>query len=153
MEFGARALGNRSILGNPCNPKIKDIINLKIKRRESFRPFAPSILKEAVSDYFVQQDNVPFMEKVFDIKKEKHAEIPAVTHVDGTGRLQSVDADISPRYHKLISKFAEKTGVPILLNTSFNENEPIVNKPEEALDCFLRTKMDMLVMENVIVER
>jgi carbamoyltransferase len=93
------------------------------------------------------------MEKVFDIKKEKHAEIPAVTHVDGTGRLQSVAAEISPRYHKLISKFAEKTGVPILLNTSFNENEPIVNKPEEALDCFLRTKMDMLVMENVVVER
>ena len=96
----------------------------------SFRPFAPSILKEAVSDYFVRYDTVTFMEKVFDIKKEKHAEIPAVTHVDGTGRLQSVDAEISPRYHKLISKFAEKTGVPILLNTSFNENEPIVNEPQ-----------------------
>ncbi len=101
----------------------------------------------------MQSDNVPFMEKVFNIKEEKHKEIPAVTHVDGTGRLQSVDKNISPRYHKLISKFAEKSGVPILLNTSFNENEPIVNKPEEALDCFLRTKIDMLVMENVIVER
>jgi carbamoyltransferase len=152
-EFGPRALGHRSILVDPRRNDAKDLLNEKIKRRESFRPFAPSILKEAVSDYFVQNDTVPFMEKVFDIKKEKHAEIPAVTHVDGTGRLQSVDADISPRYHKLISKFAEKTGVPILLNTSFNENEPIVNKPEEALDCFLRTKMDMLVMENVVVER
>ena len=152
-EFGPRALGHRSIIVDPRRTDAKDLLNEKIKRRESFRPFAPSILKEAVSDYFVQQDNVPFMEKVFDIKKEKQAEIPAVTHVDGTGRLQSVDAEVSPRYHKLISMFAEKTGVPILLNTSFNENEPIVNKPEEALDCFLRTKMDMLVMENIIIER
>ena len=152
-EFGSRALGHRSILVDPRRADAKDLLNKKIKRRESFRPFAPSILKEAVSDYFVQNDTVPFMEKVFDIKKEKHIEIPAVTHVDGTGRLQSVDSEISPRYHKLISKFAEKTGVPILLNTSFNENEPIVNIPEEALDCFLRTKMDMLVMENVVVER
>jgi len=152
-EFGSRALGHRSILVDPRRADAKDLLNEKIKRRESFRPFAPSILKEAVNDYFVQNDTVPFMEKVFDIKKEKHNEIPAVTHVDGTGRLQSVDAEISPRYHKLITKFAEKTGVPILLNTSFNENEPIVNKPEEALECFLRTKMDMLVMENVVVER
>ena len=152
-EFGSRALGNRSIIVDPRRTDAKDLLNRKIKRRESFRPFAPSILKEAVSNYFVQHDNVPFMEKVFDIKKDKHTEIPAVTHIDGTGRLQSVDAEISPRYHKLISKFAEKTGVPILLNTSFNENEPIVNKPEEALDCFLRTNMDMLVMENIIVER
>jgi len=152
-EFGPRALGHRSIIVDPRRVDAKDLLNEKIKRRESFRPFAPSILKEAISDYFVQYDTVPFMEKVFDIKKEKHAEIPAVTHVDGTGRLQSVDAETSPRYHQLISKFAEKTGVPILLNTSFNENEPIVNKPAEALDCFLRTKMDMLVMENVVVER
>ena len=152
-EFGSRALGHRSIIVDPRRTDAKDLLNEKIKRRESFRPFAPSILKEAISNYFVQNDNVPFMEKVFDIKEDKHAEIPAVTHIDGTGRLQSVDAEISPRYHKLISKFAEKTGVPILLNTSFNENEPIVNKPEEALDCFLRTKMDMLVMENIIVER
>ena len=152
-EFGPRALGHRSIIVDPRRKDAKDLLNDKIKRRESFRPFAPSILKEAVSDYFVQKDTVPFMEKVFDIKKEKYDEIPAVTHVDGTGRLQSVDKDVSPRYHKLISKFAEKSGVPILLNTSFNENEPIVNKPEEALSCFLRTKMDMLVMENIIIER
>ena len=152
-EFGPRALGNRSILVDPRRKDAKDLLNEKIKRRESFRPFAPSILKEAVGEYFIQHDAVPFMEKVFDIKKEKYELIPAVTHVDGTGRLQSVDKDVSPRYHKLISKFAEKTGVPILLNTSFNENEPIVNKPEEALACFLRTKMDMLVMENIIIER
>ena len=152
-EFGPRALGNRSILVDPRRKDAKDLLNEKIKRRESFRPFAPSILKEAVGEYFIQHDAVPFMEKVFDIKKEKYEQIPAVTHVDGTGRLQSVDKNVSPRYHKLISKFAEKTGVPILLNTSFNENEPIVNKPEEALACFLRTKMDMLVMENIIIER
>ena len=152
-EFGPRALGHRSIIVDPRRKDAKDLLNEKIKRRESFRPFAPSILKEEVSDYFIQNESVPFMEKVFDVKKEKRAEIPAVTHVDGTGRLQSVDKQVSPRYYKLISRFAEKTGVPILLNTSFNENEPIVNKPEEALDCFLRTKMDMLVMENVIIER
>ena len=152
-EFGPRALGHRSIIVDPRRKDAKDLLNDKIKRRESFRPFAPSILKEAISDYFVQKDTVPFMEKVFDIKKEKYDEIPAVTHVDGTGRLQSVDIEVSPRYHKLITKFAEKSGVPILLNTSFNENEPIVNKPEEALSCFLRTRMDMLVMENIIIER
>ena len=152
-EFGPRALGHRSIVVDPRRRDAKDLLNEKIKRRESFRPFAPSILRESVNEYFLQDDTVPFMEKVFDIKTEKHMEIPAVTHVDGTGRLQTVDIKVSPRYHKLISKFAEKSGVPILLNTSFNENEPIVNKPEEALDCFLRTKMDMLVMENIIVER
>ena len=152
-EFGPRALGHRSILVDPTRKDAKELLNEKIKRRESFRPFAPSILKEFVSDYFTQNETVPFMEKVFDIKKDKYERIPAVTHIDGTGRLQTVDKDVSPRYHKLISKFAEKTGVPILLNTSFNENEPIVNSPEEALDCFLRTNMDMLVMENIVVQR
>lgn len=152
-EFGPRALGHRSILVDPRRKDAKDLLNQKIKRRESFRPFAPSILKEAISEYFIQYDLAPFMERVFDVKKEKYEEIPAVTHIDGTGRLQSVDKDVSPKYYNLISKFADKTGVPILLNTSFNENEPIVNKPEEALDCFLRTKMDMLVMENIIIER
>jgi len=152
-EFGPRALGHRSILVDPRRKDAKELLNEKIKRRESFRPFAPSILEEYVEEYFVQNDEVPFMEKVYDIKKEKHSKIPAVTHVDGTGRLQSVNKEISPRYHRLISEFQKKSGVPILLNTSFNENEPIVNKPEEALDCFLRTKMDMLVMENIIIER
>ena len=152
-EFGPRALGHRSILVDPSRIDAKDLLNKKIKRREIFRPFAPSILEEYVKEYFIQNEEVPFMEKVFDIKKEKHSIIPAVTHVDGTGRLQSVNKEISPRYHRLISEFYNKTGIPILLNTSFNENEPIVNKPEEALNCFLRTKMDMLVMENIIIER
>jgi len=152
-EFGPRALGARSIIADPRNPKAKDLLNLKIKRRESFRPFAPSILKEYTSEYFTKYDEVPFMEKVFPIRKEKHEIIPAVTHADGTGRLQTVDKYISPRYYALIDKFREKTGVPILLNTSFNENEPIVNTPQEALDCFLRTQMDMLVLENCVIER
>ena len=152
-EFGPRALGGRSILADPRRNDAKDLLNAKIKRRESFRPFAPSILKEYVEEYFTVPDVVPFMEKVFPIKEEKKATIPAVTHVDGTGRLQSVDHSVSPRYYALIDAFRIKTGVPILLNTSFNENEPIVNSPAEALDCFLRTQMDMLVMENIIVER
>ena len=152
-EFGPRALGGRSIIADPRRNDAKEILNLKIKRRESFRPFAPSILKEYVSEFFELEEAVPFMEKVFPIKKEKQALIPAVTHVDGTGRLQSVDKEISPRYYNLIEAFRKKTGIPILLNTSFNENEPIVNKPDEALACYLRTNMDMLVMENILIER
>lgn len=152
-EFGPRALGARSILADPRRNDAKDLLNAKIKRRESFRPFAPSILKEFVEEYFEVNDIVPFMEKVFPIKKEKQHLIPAVTHVDGTGRLQSVDSKTSPAYHSLIKNFYNKTGVPILLNTSFNENEPIVNSPLEALDCFLRTSMDMLVLENIVIER
>lgn len=152
-EFGPRALGGRSILADPRRTDAKDLLNAKIKRRESFRPFAPSILKEYVDEYFTVNDVVPFMEKVFPIKEDKKALIPAVTHADGTGRLQSVDALVSPRYYALIEQFRKKTGIPVLLNTSFNENEPIVNSPAEALDCFLRTQMDMLVMENIIVER
>jgi carbamoyltransferase len=152
-EFGPRALGGRSILADPRRIDAKELLNAKIKRRESFRPFAPSILKEYVDEYFEVNDVVPFMEKVFPIRKEKHATIPAVTHVDGTGRLQTVDKEVSPRYYRLIDSFREKTGVPILLNTSFNENEPIVNSPVEALECFLRTNMDMLVLENCVIER
>lgn len=152
-EFGPRALGNRSILVDPRRDDAKDLLNQKIKRRESFRPFAPSILAEHVSEYFEIDDNVPFMEKVFPIKKEKHALIPAVTHVDGTGRLQSVSHTDNPRYHDLIHNFYKKTGVPILVNTSFNENEPIVNSPEHALECYLRTSMDMLVLENIMIRR
>jgi carbamoyltransferase len=152
-EFGPRALGGRSILADPRRKDAKELINSKIKRRESFRPFAPSILQEFVNDYFEQTDDVPFMEKVFQIKEDRRNEIPAVTHVDGSGRLQTVDKTISPRYYKLIETFKNRTGVPILLNTSFNENEPIVNHPQEALNCFLRTDMDMLVMENMVVVR
>lgn len=152
-EFGPRALGNRSILVDPRRTDAKELLNAKIKKRESFRPFAPSILREWTLEYFEQEDEVPFMEKVFKIRAEKHLVIPAVTHVDGTGRLQTVDHDIAPRYYDLIKAFYEKSQVPILLNTSFNENEPIVNSPKDALECFLRTKMDMLVMENIVVQR
>jgi len=152
-EFGPRALGARSILADPRRLDAKELLNSKIKRRESFRPFAPSILKEYVSEYFEVTDDVPFMEKVFPIKPEKHAAIPAVTHVDGTGRLQTVDKAVTPRYYALIEAFRQKTGVPILLNTSFNENEPIVNSPENALECYLRTNMDMLVLENCVITR
>ena len=152
-EFGPRALGHRSIIADPRRNDAKEILNLKIKRRESFRPFAPSILIEKVPDYFMQTDEVPFMEKVFVIKPEMRDKIPAVTHVDGTGRLQSVDKNNEPAYHRLIEMFNEKTGVPILLNTSFNENEPIVNTPQEALDCYLRTKMDVLVLDNFYIAR
>jgi carbamoyltransferase len=152
-EFGPRALGGRSILADPRRADAKDLLNAKIKRRESFRPFAPSILKEYVPEYFEVTDEVPFMEKVFPIKPEKRADIPAVTHADGTGRLQTVDRSVTPRYYELIEAFRKKTGVPILLNTSFNENEPIVNSPEDALECYLRTNMDMLVLENCVVTR
>lgn len=152
-EFGPRALGARSIIADPRRNDAKELLNSKIKRRESFRPFAPSILKEYVPEFFEVTDEVPFMEKVFPIKKDKQHLIPAVTHADGTGRLQTVDKDVSPRYYRLIDKFRQKTGIPILLNTSFNENEPIVNSPEHALDCFLRTSMDMLVLENCVIER
>lgn len=152
-EFGPRALGARSIIADPRRNDAKEILNLKIKRRESFRPFAPSILKEYVNDFFEINEPVPFMEKVFPIKQERRKDIPAVTHADGTGRLQTVDKNISPRYYALIETFRQKTGIPILLNTSFNENEPIVNTPEEAIQCFLRTNMDMLIMENILIER
>jgi carbamoyltransferase len=132
---------------------MKAVLNAKIKRRESFRPFAPSILEESVSDWFEEDDAVPFMMQVFQIREEKRALIPAVTHVDGSGRLQTVYRHTNPRYYGLIEAFRELTDVPMVLNTSFNENEPVVCEPKEALDCFLRTKMDMLVMEDTILFR
>jgi len=153
LEWGPRALGNRSILCDPRRSDMKDILNLKIKRRESFRPFAPSILRDKVVDWFEEDDDVPFMMKVFQIKEDKRSIIPAVTHVDGSGRLQTVFENTNSRYYRLISEFEKLTNVPILLNTSFNENEPVVCKPDEALACFLRTKMDVLVMENYIITR
>jgi carbamoyltransferase len=153
MEWGARALGNRSILGDPRRADMKNILNLKIKRRESFRPFAPSILFDRVSEWFDQDDDVPFMMKVFQVREDKHQKIPAVIHVDGSGRVQTVYQHTNPRYYCLIKAFEILTGIPIILNTSFNENEPIVCRPEEALDCFLRTKMDVLVLGNWVVER
>jgi len=153
MEWGPRALGNRSILGDPRRSDMKDILNLKIKRRESFRPFAPSILREHVSDWFENDDDVPFMMKVYQIKEDKRKNVPAVTHVDGSGRLQTVYQETNKKYYNLINEFYKLTNVPLVLNTSFNENEPIVSSPEEALSCFLRTKMDTLVMENYIIKR
>ncbi|MDB2531614.1 carbamoyltransferase [Alphaproteobacteria bacterium] len=153
MEFGPRALGNRSILGDPRRANMKDILNIKIKRRESFRPFAPSVLRGSVEEWFEQDDEVPFMMQVYKIKKSKRSKIPAVTHVDGTGRLQTVNGSDNPRYFKLISEFEKRTGVPMILNTSFNENEPIVCTPEEALNCFLRTQMDVLVLGDYYIQR
>jgi len=153
MEWGPRALGNRSILGDPRRADMKDILNLKIKRRESFRPFAPSILREHVSEWFEQEDDVPFMMEVFQVRQEKRAQIPATTHVDGSGRLQTVHKETNPRYHRLISAYRDITGVPMVLNTSFNENEPVVCRPQEALECFLRTKMDVLVLNDWMVTR
>jgi carbamoyltransferase len=153
MEWGPRALGNRSILCDPRRADMKSILNAKIKRRESFRPFAPSILEEAVSDWFEENDAVPFMMQVFQIKEKKRSEIPAVTHVDGSGRLQTVSKQTNPLYHRLISIFADSTGVPMVLNTSFNENEPVVCTPGQALDCFLRTQMSVLVLGNRFISR
>jgi carbamoyltransferase len=153
MEWGPRALGNRSILCDPRRADMKNILNAKIKRRESFRPFAPSVLREAVADWFERDDDVPFMLQVFPIRPEQRAKIPAVTHVDGSGRLQTVHRETNARYYALIEAFRRLTGIPMVLNTSFNENEPVVCRPEEALDCFLRTKMDMLVLNDYVVTR
>jgi carbamoyltransferase len=153
MEWGPRALGNRSILADPRVSEMKEVLNARIKRRESFRPFAPSILLEAVDEYFEQDYPDPFMIKVYMIRPEKRRVIPAVTHVDGTGRLQTVAREDNPRYWRLIKEFEKITGVPVLLNTSFNENEPIVCRPQEALDCFLRTRMDVLVLGPYMIFR
>lgn len=153
LEWGPRALGNRSILGDPRRADMKDIINSKIKRRESFRPFAPSVLREHVAEWFTQDGDVPYMAMVFPIQPEKRAQIPAVTHVDGTGRLQTVDTDTNPRYAALIEAFRQRTGVPMVLNTSFNENEPVVCRPVEALQCMLRTEMDAVFLGNHVVYR
>ena len=153
MEFGPRALGNRSILCDPRREDMRDIINAKIKRREPFRPFAPSVLREALGEWFEADDDVPFMMKVFPIREEKRALVPAVTHVDGSGRPHTVTRDSNPLYYRLIEEFAARTDVPMVLNTSFNENEPIVHRPEEALDCFLRTDMDVLALGPYFVRK
>jgi carbamoyltransferase len=153
MEWGPRALGGRSIVCDPRRADMKDILNSKIKRRESFRPFAPSILREAVPDWFESDDDVPFMMKVFQIRPERRGQIPAVTHIDGSGRLQTVTRSANARYYRLIECFRDITGLPIVLNTSFNENEPVVCRPEEALACFLRTRMDMLALGNYVISR
>jgi carbamoyltransferase len=146
MEFGPRALGNRSILADPRRKEMKDTLNRRIKYREPFRPFCPSILAEATAEYFECDYKSPFMVMAYKIKAQQRNRIAAVSHNDGTGRLQMVEKDVNPLYWKLIKCFSDITGVPVLLNTSFNENEPIVDTPSQALDCFLRTQMDVLVM-------
>jgi len=146
MEFGPRALGNRSILADPRRSDMKDILNQRIKFREHFRPFCPSVIAESTGEFFETDYPSPFMVQAYRIKPQQRDRIPAVTHQDGTGRLQTVENDVNPLYWNLLHRFGELTGVPILINTSFNENEPIVNTPAEALDCFLRTNMDVLVM-------
>lgn len=152
-EWGPRALGNRSILANPAVSSMKDTINAKIKRRESFRPFAPSVLAENVSTYFEQNIYSPFMMHVVKIRPEWRERLPAVTHVDGTGRLQSVDPDSNALYHSLIRAVKKRTGIGAVLNTSFNENEPIVDTPEQAVDCFLRTDMDVLCLGRLVLKK
>ena len=152
-EWGPRALGNRSILVDPRKKEMQDTLNARIKKREWFRPFAPSILMEKTGEWFEDSHPVPFMEKVYKVRQEKRETIPAVVHGDGTGRLQTVDSVINPLYHKLIVDFNNLTGVPIVLNTSFNENEPIVNTPHDAIDCFVRVGMDALALGNFYVSK
>ena len=152
-EWGPRALGNRSIVADPRRPEMKEVLNQRIKHREIFRPFAPSILAEDAGEYFEKSHPSPFMTLAYAVRPEKRATIPAPTHVDGTGRLQTVTREANPRYHALISAFRDLTGVPVMLNTSFNDNEPIVCRPQEAIDCFERTKMDALVLGDFLITR
>ncbi len=154
MELGPRALGNRSILANPCNPRMKDIVNKKVKHREAFRPFAPAVLKEHAKEFFELGKDAPYMIYTTFVKKEKQKIIPAVTHVDGTARPQTVDKEINPRFYKLIREFSKLIGVPVLLNTSFNvRGEPIVCNIEDAYNCFKKTGIDVLVAGKCIVEK
>jgi carbamoyltransferase len=153
MEWGARALGNRSILADPRRADMRETLNAKIKLREKFRPFAPSILEERLHDYFEGAVRDPFMIQVYPVRADKRSAIPAVTHVDGSGRLQTVSREANPLYWNLLCAFEKRTGVPVLLNTSFNENEPIAHRPEEALDCFRRTDLDLLVIGNQVLEK
>ena len=152
-EWGPRALGNRSIVADPRRPEMKDILNQRIKHRESFRPFAPSITEEATGEFFEKTHPSPFMTFAYPVRAEKRSVIPAPTHVDGTARLQTVSRTSNPLYWKLLNAVGDVTGVPVVLNTSFNDNEPIVCRPEEALECFRRTRMDVLVLGNFILER
>jgi carbamoyltransferase len=153
MEFGPRALGNRSIVADPRRADMKDILNKRIKHRETYRPFAPSVLEEKAAQIFERSEPSPFMMLVYKVREDQRARIPAVTHVDDTGRLQTVSAETNPRYHALISEFERQTGVPLMLNTSFNEHEPIVATPGEALACYLKTRMDVLALGNWVLTR
>lgn len=153
MEFGPRALGNRSIVADPRRSDMKDILNQRIKHRETYRPFAPSVLEEKVGEVFERSEPSPFMAMVYKVKEAQRERIPAVTHVDGTGRLQTVSASTNPRYHRLISEFESLTGIPLILNTSFNEHEPIVATPSQAIACYLKTRMDVLALGNWVLKR
>ncbi len=153
-EIGPRALGNRSILADPRRAEMRDMVNARIKRREGFRPFAPSVLDERGGDYFERYTSNPFMLLVLRVRPDKRGEIPAVTHVDGSGRMQSVTASFNPSYHRLIQEFDRRTGVPVVLNTSFNlRGEPMVNRPEEAVQDFLRSEMDCLFLGSLMAEK
>jgi carbamoyltransferase len=153
FEWGPRALGNRSIVCDPRSDRMKDVLNSRIKHRESFRPFAPSVLEEKAGDWFEMSEASPFMLMTCQVRKEQQARVPAITHVDGTARQQTVSKRTNPKYWGLIHAFEKKTGVPIVVNTSFNENEPVVNTPEEAIDCYLRNDMDVLVLGRFLVEK
>lgn len=153
MEFGPRALGARSIVADPRRAEMKDILNARIKHREAFRPFAPSVLEEHTGEWFTETHPSPCMLMVYPVRPEKRKKVPAITHVDGSGRLQTVSKRTNPRYWKLIDAFRQQTGVPLVLNTSFNENEPIVCTPEDAVGCFTRTKMDVLVLGDLFIRR
>jgi carbamoyltransferase len=145
-EWGPRALGNRSILCHPGWPGMKATLNARIKHREPFRPFAPVVLEDKLSTCFRGDHEVPFMIVVYMVRPEWKERLSAITHEDGTGRAQTVSREQNALYYDVIKAFEQRTGTPVLLNTSFNENEPIVHTPEQALDCFLRTKMDALAM-------
>lgn len=154
MEFGPRALGNRSILANPRNPDMKDILNYRVKKREGFRPFAPAILAERADEYFDLKQPSPYMLIASKVREERRAEVPAICHVDGTGRVQTVETDVNPRFYKLLCSLDAKTGSPVVLNTSFNlRGEPVVCTPDDAIDCFLRTDIDVLVMDNFFITK
>ncbi|MGA7968035.1 MAG: carbamoyltransferase C-terminal domain-containing protein [Terriglobales bacterium] len=153
MEWGPRALGNRSIVAHPGLPGMKDVLNARIKRREWFRPFAPAILAESQHEYFEHDHPSPYMLHVYKVRAHKRESLGAVNHVDDTGRLQTVARDENPLYYDLIKTFAKKSGIPVILNTSFNENEPIVCTPQEAIDCFQRTKMDVLAIGPMIARK
>jgi carbamoyltransferase len=153
MEFGPRALGSRSIIADARRSDMREILNVRIKRRELFRPFAPAVLAERAAEWFVDVGAVPYMSEVLGVRVEQRERVPAITHVDGTGRLQTVESAANPRFYRLIECFAEKTGVPMVINTSFNESEPIVCSPQDALACFLRTRMDVLCLQGWMIER
>jgi carbamoyltransferase len=151
-EMGPRALGHRSMLADPRHPGIRDYLNITVKHREPFRPYAPSVLAEHVSEWFDFEGESPFMLLVPEVREQRRAQVPAITHVDGTARVQTVHADLDPAYHALISAFYERTGVPLVLNTSYNDNgEPIVETPEDALRTFVRTELDYLYLEGLLV--